>query len=42
MPELHNMLSSEGAKLLLECIHDLPTKLMNAKPQSNQGVTYGN
>lgn len=42
MPELHDMLSKDGADLLLECIDNLPASISNARPQNNGDATYGN
>lgn len=41
MPELHERLSSLGAELLSECVLNLDASLENAKPQSDENVTYG-
>ncbi|KAL4716607.1 hypothetical protein ACJJTC_008242 [Scirpophaga incertulas] len=41
LPELTEQLSDIGAEMLVDCIKLLPESLMNLKPQSNDGVTYG-
>lgn len=41
MPELHETLSEEGAKLLLECIENVPTSFQNLKQQDDRYATYG-
>lgn len=41
MPELHNTLGQLGAKCLVETIKNLEDYLLNCKPQSSKGVTYG-
>lgn len=41
LPELTEELSDMGADMLVECIKRLPDSLANAKPQSEDGVTYG-
>ncbi|XP_041971339.1 methionyl-tRNA formyltransferase, mitochondrial [Aricia agestis] len=40
LPELTEQLSDIGADMLVECLKTLPTSLENARPQSNEGVTY--
>ncbi|KAL3276437.1 hypothetical protein HHI36_011820 [Cryptolaemus montrouzieri] len=40
MPELHQVLGIVGANELIECLRDLPNKLENAKPQSQENITY--
>ncbi|CAG4993334.1 unnamed protein product [Parnassius apollo] len=40
LPELTKQLSSIGADMLVECLRNLPQSLENARPQSNEGVTY--
>lgn len=41
LPELTERLSDIGADMLVDCLRTLPTSLKNAKPQSDEGVTYG-
>lgn len=41
LPELTKQLSDIGAEMLVECISTLPQSIENAKPQSEEGVTYG-
>ena len=41
MPELHEKLSTCGAKLLVESLEQIPDSLVNAKPQNESNVTYG-
>lgn len=41
MPELYNTMANEGANLLIKCIQNLPDYLRNAKPQSDEGASYG-
>lgn len=41
MPELHESLGKEGAELLVNCIEKIPHSLLNAKPQSDQNVSFG-
>lgn len=41
MPELHELLAREGAELLVDCVERLPDSLLNAKPQSDQNVSFG-
>lgn len=41
MPELHAQMAEEGAQLLLRCIEDFPNSFQNAKPQSEENVSYG-
>ncbi|XP_068631239.1 methionyl-tRNA formyltransferase, mitochondrial isoform X2 [Battus philenor] len=40
LPELTEQLSKIGADMLVECLKHLPQSLQNAKPQSEEGVTY--
>ncbi|XP_021203016.2 methionyl-tRNA formyltransferase, mitochondrial isoform X2 [Bombyx mori] len=40
LPELTKQLSDIGAEMLVECISTLPQSIENAKPQSEEGVTY--
>ncbi|XP_044756525.1 methionyl-tRNA formyltransferase, mitochondrial [Coccinella septempunctata] len=40
MPELSNALGALGAKELINCLKDLPNRLINAKPQSENGISY--
>lgn len=39
--ELTNRMAELGARLLMECIRDLPRSVKFAVPQSNGGVSYG-
>lgn len=41
MPELHDTLAKVGADLLVDCIERMPNSLMNAKPQCDQNVSFG-
>lgn len=41
MPELRDRMSRLGADVLLDTIEKLPDILDYAKPQSNDGITYG-
>lgn len=41
MSELYAVMAERGAKLLVECISNLPEYLRNAKPQSNENASYG-
>lgn len=41
MPKLHEKLAKLGAGKLVETLHNLPDNLSNAKPQSNENVTFG-
>lgn len=41
MPELYETLSKEGANLLVDCLHDLDSKLENAQQQMPDQITYG-
>ncbi|XP_061377418.1 methionyl-tRNA formyltransferase, mitochondrial isoform X1 [Danaus plexippus] len=40
LPELTRQFSDIGAKMLVNCLRNLPRSLENAQPQSNEGVTY--
>nr|XP_032512607.1 methionyl-tRNA formyltransferase, mitochondrial isoform X2 [Danaus plexippus plexippus] len=40
LPELTRQFSDIGAKMLVNCLKNLPRSLENAQPQSNEGVTY--
>ncbi|KAM3967349.1 methionyl-tRNA formyltransferase, mitochondrial [Aphomia sociella] len=40
LPELTEQLSEIGADMLVRCIETLPESLVNAEPQSSEGVTY--
>ncbi|XP_047984137.1 methionyl-tRNA formyltransferase, mitochondrial isoform X2 [Leguminivora glycinivorella] len=40
LPELTDQLSDIGADMLVECMRSLPESLANARPQSEEGVTY--
>ncbi|XP_061710613.1 methionyl-tRNA formyltransferase, mitochondrial [Cydia pomonella] len=40
LPELTEQLSEIGAEMLVDCMRTLPESLANAKPQSEEGVTY--
>lgn len=39
--ELTNRMALLGARLLMECIRDLPRSVKFAVPQSREGVSYG-
>lgn len=41
MPELYTVMAKEGADLLTQCMQNLPECLRQAKPQSNENVSYG-
>lgn len=41
MPELYAVMASAGAALLVQCLLNLPEYLRNAKPQSDENVSYG-
>lgn len=41
MPKLHDEMASLGGQLLAECVENLENVLRDARPQSNEGVTYG-
>ncbi|KAJ6638536.1 Methionyl-tRNA formyltransferase, mitochondrial [Pseudolycoriella hygida] len=40
MPELHETLSNEGASLLVDCLHNIESKIVNAREQDLHLVTY--
>lgn len=41
MPNLHETLANEGAKLLLDCIENAPNSFENGKQQNDCDATYG-
>ncbi len=41
MPQLHDTLSKEGANLLIDCLHDIDSRLENAQQQNPDCITYG-
>lgn len=42
LPLLYHLLAQIGAETLIKCLHNLEKCLMEAKPQPNKGITYGN